>query len=140
MRTAFVLKSREVAGPLGIMDLSSLLKGQGHEVKLFTASEKGWLERLENYGPRIVAYSVITGSHGEYLKINERIRKRVDAVSVFGHFELVEAREAFVVGKSKNLIVVEQFSRLKQDSKCDGIGNVLVMVVGVVIDAAEDAT
>jgi len=69
MKIAFIMKNHDIAEPLGIMYISSLLKTKGHNIALFIASEKNWLHCLKNYSPDIVGYSVISGSHAEYLKM-----------------------------------------------------------------------
>lgn len=61
----------------------------------------------------------------------------LNAVSVVGHFELVETGQTLLVGESADLVVAEQFSGLAQDTKRHRVGDALVVVVGVVVDAAE---
>jgi len=63
-----------------------------------------------------------------------------DAVSIVGHLELFEAREALFVGEVADFLVVEQLGGLAEDSKCYGVGNVFVVVVGIVVDGAEDSS
>jgi anaerobic magnesium-protoporphyrin IX monomethyl ester cyclase len=84
MRTAFIIKDVEIAEPLGIMYVASVLKTHGHDVKLFATSRKKWLSQLRDYQPKVVAYSVISGSHNEYLRINNLIKNNLNAFSVFG--------------------------------------------------------
>lgn len=84
MKTAFIVSDNDIAEPLGIMYLSSLLKSNGHEVKLFIASKKNWLKNLKAYHPGIVAYSVISGSQTDYIKINNLVKKEINPFSIFG--------------------------------------------------------
>jgi len=84
MKIAFVIKENSIAEPLGIMYLSSLLKANGHDVKLFFASRKNWLKQLKDYSPRLVGYSVISGSHADYIKINNLIKNEIKTFSLFG--------------------------------------------------------
>ncbi len=84
MKIAFVIKDSEIAEPLGIMQLSSFLKENHHEVKLFIATKKNWLNNLQEFKPKIVAYSVISGSQAEYLEINNIVKNKIDTFSLFG--------------------------------------------------------
>jgi anaerobic magnesium-protoporphyrin IX monomethyl ester cyclase len=84
MKIAFILKDSDIAEPLGIMYLSSLLKTNHHQVELFVATKKEWFSKLKTYSPRIVAYSVISGSQTDYLKINNRVKKEIETFSLFG--------------------------------------------------------
>lgn len=92
--------------PLGIMYLSSCLKKAGHQVSIVKTIyneyeryalmdkkhhpkevveyEEGLVRSIEDMKPDIVAYSVTTGMHSYYLRINKLIKERVDAISVFG--------------------------------------------------------
>jgi anaerobic magnesium-protoporphyrin IX monomethyl ester cyclase len=84
MRVAFVMEERQVAEPLGLMYLSSLCRSRGHEARLFFSSDRDFIERLRSYHPQVLAYSVISGSHKPYLRINRAIKDLVPAFSVFG--------------------------------------------------------
>jgi len=70
--------------PQGIMQLSSVLKAAGHEVRLAVSSLEDPLRVAQEFRPGILAYSVITGSQGYYLELNRRLRSAVPAFSVFG--------------------------------------------------------
>jgi len=84
MKTAFIIKISDIAEPLGIMYLSSLLKSEGHDVRLFNVTEKDWLKQLRAYSPGIVAYSVISGSQTDYIKINRLVKNEMNTFSIFG--------------------------------------------------------
>ncbi len=48
--------------PLGIMYLSSALKGAGHEVAIVDASQENRIcAKIESFGPEVLAFSVRTG-------------------------------------------------------------------------------
>lgn len=70
--------------PQGIMQLSSVLKAAGHEVRLVIATREDAVAFAARYKPGIVAYSVITGSQRYYLNLNRRIKQAVPAFSAFG--------------------------------------------------------
>jgi radical SAM superfamily enzyme YgiQ (UPF0313 family) len=84
VKTAFILANTDIAEPLGMMYLSSLLKSHGHNVRVFVSSERDWLEQLKEYSPEVVGYSVITGSHNDYLRINNLVKNAIVTFSIFG--------------------------------------------------------
>lgn len=71
--------------PLGLMILSAELKKAGHmcafvDVKL----EKNFIKTVVDLSPDIIAYSVFTGSHNYYKRINLKLKKHCSFLSVFG--------------------------------------------------------
>ena len=88
MKIQFLLKNTGMFERLGIMTLSSSLKGKGHDVKLTLTeelNEKGILDVVNDYKPNILAYSIMTGEHIYHMELNEMIRSHYpNAISVFG--------------------------------------------------------
>jgi radical SAM superfamily enzyme YgiQ (UPF0313 family) len=88
MRIQFLLKNTGMVERLGIMTLSSVLKDQGHEVKLLLSeelSEEDIVENVKFFKPKILAYSVMTGEHIYHIELNQMIRSHYNnALSVFG--------------------------------------------------------
>lgn len=92
--------------PLGVMYLSSFLKKGGHQVSIvktvYDEYEKYALmdkrhrprevleyednvsEAIRQMRPDVVAYSVTTGMHPYYLRINRLIKEKIKVISVFG--------------------------------------------------------
>ena len=66
------------------MQLSSVLKATGHEVKLAVASLEDPFQAARDFAPHVLAYSVITGSQRYYLGLNRRLKQVVPAFSIFG--------------------------------------------------------
>ena len=62
MRVLFVQKYLP-AEMIGIMYLSTWLKKAGHEVRTQFLPEKNWLEKIKEYQPDVLAYSMTTGDH-----------------------------------------------------------------------------
>jgi anaerobic magnesium-protoporphyrin IX monomethyl ester cyclase len=83
MRVLFVIEPF-VVEPLGIAYLASALKNHGHTVDLLKIDNNGWLERVGEFAPDVVAYSVTTGKHKKFLEINRQIKNRYKVKSVFG--------------------------------------------------------
>lgn len=81
MKIAFITKPA-LSEPLGIMYLSAVLKKAGHKTTLIY--EKDLFKELEALKPDIVAYSVTTGNHKEYIEINKKIKQKYNVYSIFG--------------------------------------------------------
>ena len=132
MKIAFIIKNYDIAEPLGIMYISSLLKTKGYNIALFIASNKNWLNCLKNYSPDIVAYSVISGSHAEYLKINDQVKAEIETFSIFGgpHTTFFpetvyqENVDAICIGEG-GYAMLELADSIEQGSDISGINNLL---------------
>jgi radical SAM superfamily enzyme YgiQ (UPF0313 family) len=70
---------------LGLMWLSRAIKDGGHEAKALFLPDKDWLQKLQDYDPDVVCYSVTTGMHLYFLDINRKVKQvRPTVVSVMG--------------------------------------------------------
>jgi anaerobic magnesium-protoporphyrin IX monomethyl ester cyclase len=118
MRILFIYKDVNLSGPSGILSLSAVLRAAGHETGLALAERRGFLSRVRDFNPDVLAYSVTTGFHRFYLDINRQLRadlarngKRV--LSLFGgpHAtffpEMIEAEGVDMVcrGEGEDVIV-----------------------------------
>ncbi len=118
MRILFIYKDVNLSGPSGILSLSAVLRAAGHETGLALAERRGFLARVRDFDPDVLAYSVTTGFHRFYLDINRQLRadlgrngKRV--LSLFGgpHAtffpEMIEAEGVDIVcrGEGEDVIV-----------------------------------
>jgi anaerobic magnesium-protoporphyrin IX monomethyl ester cyclase len=84
LRVLFVAQQIDYE-PQGIMNLSSVLKGAGHQVDLTVGAHQDPLVAARAFQPDVVAYSVITGSQRYYLDLNRRIKAEMPAVfAAFG--------------------------------------------------------
>jgi len=59
---------------LGIMWLSRAIKDAGHQSKALFLPDKDWIQKLKDYDPDVVCYSVTTGMHPYYLDISKRVK------------------------------------------------------------------
>jgi radical SAM superfamily enzyme YgiQ (UPF0313 family) len=87
MRIQFLFKNTGMHERLGIMTLSSILKQHGHVVGLLLVgglSEEECVERVKEFEPHIIAYSIMTGEHNYYINLNEMVRGHYNCFSVFG--------------------------------------------------------
>ena len=88
MNIQFLLKNTGMFERLGIMTLSSVLKANGHKVKLTLTEEmeeKEIIKNVKDFKPRVLAYSIMTGEHIYHIDLNQLVRNHYeDAISVFG--------------------------------------------------------
>lgn len=76
MKILFVVKTIDFIDPQGIMQLSAIVKANGHQVFLGILSRENIFKKIEKIQPQMIAYSASTGEHKYYLKINEEIKKQ----------------------------------------------------------------
>jgi anaerobic magnesium-protoporphyrin IX monomethyl ester cyclase len=108
--------------PLGILYLSSALKKEGHDVAIADACRpESAYAAVESFHPDAVMYSVRTGYHRYYARLNRELKRRFPGVlSVFGgphvtfYPEMIEADpdvDAVCVGEGE-LAVCDFMERL----------------------------
>ncbi len=70
---------------LGIMWLSRALKDAGHTTRAVFLPDRTWIDKVREFEPDVVCYSVTTGMHLYLAEVNQKV-KRVfpDVFSVFG--------------------------------------------------------
>lgn len=84
MRVLFIYKY-EYFEPIGIMSLSAFLKSNGHETYFVDlAFERDYLTGIQKIKPDIIAYSITTGKHILYRRINVELKKSLSFFSIFG--------------------------------------------------------
>ena len=66
------------------MSLSPALRRDGHTVRLMEAEDPHLANRVAQYHPDVIGYSVCTGSQRYYLKVNRWLKRQFEFVSVFG--------------------------------------------------------
>jgi len=82
MKVLFVTKPFKIE-PLGIMYLSSSAKKENHKVDIVLTSEN-LEDKIREYKPDILAYSVLTGDQRFYSDLNKKIKKINNSLSIFG--------------------------------------------------------
>jgi len=75
--------------PLGIMQLSSMLKKSGHNVRGVVLGENEDAQHVlkkivKEFRPHIIGYSVVTGKERKWLDINRELKKHASFFSIFG--------------------------------------------------------
>jgi len=71
--------------PLGMLYLSSMLKKEGYECDFVDIKfEKDMIRKVSEIKPQIILYSLTTGKHLKYKKINNELKQNFKFTSVFG--------------------------------------------------------
>ena len=86
MRIAFVHDIIQFSVPLGTTLIAGSLRHAGHEVDVFVVANEldKTIRELEQYKPDAVAFSVITGSHQEYIIIARAIKQKLNMPIIWG--------------------------------------------------------
>jgi anaerobic magnesium-protoporphyrin IX monomethyl ester cyclase len=129
MRILFVEKQIDYE-PLGLLYLASMLRQNGHHVRLAVVSDQDPVAVAREWQPDMVGYSVYTGSQAYYRDLNLRIKEAVEVVSVFGgphptYFpEFVEEPgvDAVCLGEGEGAML-ELVSSLEAGQRLSGIEN-----------------
>ncbi len=70
---------------IGPMQISALLKKNGHECDLLILSEEtNVIDKIKKINPDIIAFSVMTGSHNELADFAKKIKKEIKVITIFG--------------------------------------------------------
>jgi anaerobic magnesium-protoporphyrin IX monomethyl ester cyclase len=79
----FIVNNRE-QDPLGVMQLSSILRLDGHETTLAAYKNDDIFKTAKYFRPDIIGYSVTTGTEKKLLEINKILKENFKFLSVFG--------------------------------------------------------
>lgn len=74
MKVLFVVSEVFYSEPLGVMQLSSLLKNKGHQTKLAILKSSSLLEEVKRFQPKIIAYSTMSPDNGIFRDNDNLIR------------------------------------------------------------------
>lgn len=84
MKILFIYQN-EFVEPLGIMTLSSFLKQHGYQCNYIdTKFENDVIGEARKCSPDIIAYSVTTGKHRFYQRLNRELKEELKFFAVFG--------------------------------------------------------
>ena len=86
MKVAFVQDIIQFSVPLGTTLIAGSLRKSGHKVQVYVAENNinKTIQELQEYKPDIVAFSVITGSHLEYIEIAKVIKEKLNLPILWG--------------------------------------------------------
>ena len=83
MRILFVIKDF-IIEPLGILYLSGALKKAGHQTDIVKSDVENVEEKVRDFSPDIIAYSLCTGQHKYFRNLNLQLKNKFNFISVFG--------------------------------------------------------
>ncbi|HOX37321.1 MAG TPA: radical SAM protein [Candidatus Brocadiia bacterium] len=129
MRILFLRRGTGVWDPQGIQYLSATLKQGGHEVRLFNDADPALMDRIAEWKPHVLAYSVTTGFHKHYLLLNKAIKN-----------ELPELRPISVFGGPHATFFPEMIETEGVDAVCRGEGELAFLDLIDRIAAGRDYT
>lgn len=130
MKIVFIIKKLSISDPMGIMYLSAALKKAGHQTDLICFAKENLFEKLKKLKPDVVAYSLTTGMHQEYISINKEIKKHFKIYSVFGgphptfYPDIIkeDGVDAICIGEGEEAFV-EFIDKLSSGKKIDKVEN-----------------
>jgi radical SAM superfamily enzyme YgiQ (UPF0313 family) len=142
MRVLFIYRpaSLDVTDPLGVLSLSASLKRAGHQVELLMPNlEQHLYDRVMEFNPDVIGYSVTSGSEQYYLEMNRILSMSLDHVSIFGgpHAtfcpEVIEedGLDAVCLGEADEALV-EFCDRLARDEDLTTVQNFWVKQNGTI--------
>jgi anaerobic magnesium-protoporphyrin IX monomethyl ester cyclase len=77
MRILFVVEKILLSEPLGLMQLSSICRQQGHQTKLLSLIKTPVLKAIDEYNPDIIAYSAMTPSVGLFIRTDDLVKEYI---------------------------------------------------------------
>ena len=84
MRVLFVVRDLAATEPVGLMQLGSVLRRAGHEVRLVGANRTPLLPMCERFRPGLIGYTLFSGEHRELLRLNAALKRRFHFVAAVG--------------------------------------------------------
>jgi len=142
MQLVFVVNRIDFAINLGIAYLSGVLQANGYNVLIFEIGDhpKKLIQKLRRLKPDIVAYSVISGGHHEYLTFNRALKKELKFCALVGgphttfYPETIEddAVDAICVGEGE-IALLEFVKKFKPDDLPEDVRNFWVKKNGRII-------
>ena len=85
MRVLFMIRDIQMFEREAIMLISAILKQAGHETDLVQTDSEDVEQKMRDFKPGILAYSVTTGEHKHMIALNKQLKdKGFKFVSVFG--------------------------------------------------------
>jgi anaerobic magnesium-protoporphyrin IX monomethyl ester cyclase len=133
MRVLFVVRDLAASEPIGLMQLGSVLRRAGHEVRLVGASRTELVPLVESFRPGLIGYTLFTGEHRELLRLNAALKRRFSFVAAVGgpHAtffpEVVSEPEVDVACRGEGEgAILDLASAIARGEPFDGIANLCV--------------
>lgn len=74
MKILFAIRDLDFYNPMGITQLSSVIKENGHNVYSTILSRENIFDKINEVKPDIIGYSSCSGEHRTYLELNKKIK------------------------------------------------------------------
>ncbi|MBL8802929.1 MAG: B12-binding domain-containing radical SAM protein [Planctomycetes bacterium] len=115
---------------LGPMYLARAVKDAGHQMRAICLPDPLWLRKIEEYGPDVITWSLMTGNHRQIFDVNRFLKSKFEFFSLMGgpHVTFVpeSARErgvdALCIGEGEQALV-ELLDTLERGGDWRGIDN-----------------
>ena len=114
MRVLFLVPRFFLAEPSGVLQLSAILKGDGHETKLLALKKHSLKKALDQYDPQIIAYSAMSTDATMFRKADSVIRTWADENT---------KRILRIMGGPHPTYFPEVLEEMKLDAICIGEGD-----------------
>ncbi|KPA16306.1 radical SAM domain-containing protein [Candidatus Magnetomorum sp. HK-1] len=132
MKILFIVNIVSYSEPMGVMQLSSILKKHGHDCFLAVIENKDVLKKIEIVKPDIIAFSIMSVDVNKMIAINQIIRKKYNIFTIVGgahptfdhSFINTPGVDAICVGEGDEAIV-EVVNRIENNNSVDGIKNII---------------
>ncbi len=139
MRILFVVKDF-IIEPLGIMYLSTALKLAGHQTDIVKADIENVEDKIKDFSPNIVAYSIITGDHKYFRNLNLKLKEKFNFIAVFGgshptffnEFINEQGVDIICIGEGDEAMV-DLANRIREGKDFSDIPNLWVKKQGIII-------
>ncbi len=139
MRILFITKDF-IVEPLGIMYLSTALKSAGHQTDIVKADIENVEEKIRDFSPDIISYSIITGDHKYFRNFNLKLKDKFSFIAVFGgphptffnEFINEQGVDVICIGEGEEALV-DLANRLKDGREFTDLPNLWVKDQGRII-------
>jgi len=136
----FVLKDTEMIDRMGIMFLSAMLKSHNHKVKCCITSKGDIVKTVREFNPDIIAYSITTGEHDYYIRLNNMLKENFSFISIFGgphptfFPEMIDKEGVDIICRGEGEYpLLELADRIENKEKIDDIKNLWIKRDGTII-------
>lgn len=80
MKILFIIRDLDFYNPMGITQISSVIKESGHKVYSAILSEENIFDKIDKIKPDIIGYSSCSGEHKTYLALNKKIKAKYPSI------------------------------------------------------------
>ncbi len=115
---------------LGPMYLSRAVKDAGHDMQCVSLPDPKWLQKIRDYDPDVITWSLMTGNHRPIYDLNRLLKRKFDFFSLMGgpHVTFLPdavkdpAIDAICIGEGEGAIV-DLLNALEKGEEWRGIKN-----------------